>query len=114
MLLSDQLLIFTFNKLKSRGVRATSLSTYAFSTLYTTLPHNFIKEKLSDLIERTFQKKDLFTLFVVIEMLSSRLKSIKGTHNDLAKRCVKPSRFFWTIGTKIYGQIVGIPMGTCS
>ena len=34
------------NKLKSRGFRATSLSTYDFSTLYTTLPHNLIKEKL--------------------------------------------------------------------
>ena len=29
-------------KLKSRGFRATSLSTYDFSTLYTTLPHNLI------------------------------------------------------------------------
>ena len=34
------------NKLKSRGFRATSLSTYDFSTLCTTLPHNLIKEKL--------------------------------------------------------------------
>ena len=30
------------NKLKSRGFRASSLSTYGFSTLYTTLPHNLI------------------------------------------------------------------------
>ena len=35
---------------------ATSLSTYDFSTLYTTLPHNLIKDKLIDLIERTFQR----------------------------------------------------------
>ena len=34
----------------------TSLSTYDFYTLYTTLPHNLIKEKLIDLIERTFQR----------------------------------------------------------
>ena len=27
-----------------------------FSTLYTTLPHNLIKEKLTDLIERAFKK----------------------------------------------------------
>ena len=27
------------------------------STLYTTLPHNLIKDKLIDLIERTFQKE---------------------------------------------------------
>ena len=29
-----------------------NMSTYDFSTLYTTLPHNFIKDKLIDLIER--------------------------------------------------------------
>ena len=33
------------NKLKSKGFRATSLSTYDFSTLYTALSHNLIKEK---------------------------------------------------------------------
>ena len=32
------------NKLKSRGFLASGLSTYDFSTLYTTLPHNLIKE----------------------------------------------------------------------
>ena len=45
------------NKLKWRGFRATSLSTYNFSTLYTTLPHNLIKEKLINLIEWTFKRE---------------------------------------------------------
>ena len=45
------------NKLKSRGFRATSLSTYDFSTLYTTLPHHLIKEKLINLIEWTFKRE---------------------------------------------------------
>ena len=45
------------NKLKSRGFRATSLSTYDFSTLYTTLHHNLIKEKLINLIEWTFKRE---------------------------------------------------------
>ena len=45
------------NKLKSRGFRATSLSTYDFSTLYTTLPHNLIKEKLINLIQWTFKRE---------------------------------------------------------
>ena len=44
------------NKLKSRGLRASSLTTYDFSTLYTTLPHNLIKDKLVDLIQRIFPK----------------------------------------------------------
>ena len=42
-------------KLTSRGFRAASLSAYDFSTFYTTLPHHLIKEKLIDLIERTFE-----------------------------------------------------------
>ena len=46
------------SKLKDIGYQATSLSTYDFSTLYTTLPHNLIKEKLLGLIERTFYKKE--------------------------------------------------------
>ena len=41
------------DKLKARDFNATSLSTYDFSTLYTTLPPNLIKNKLIDLIERT-------------------------------------------------------------
>ena len=45
------------SKLKCRGFRATSLSTYDFSTLYTTLPHNLIKEKkILDLIAWTFKR----------------------------------------------------------
>ena len=35
------------NKLKSKCFLASGLSTYDFSTLYTTLPHNLIKEKLT-------------------------------------------------------------------
>ena len=38
------------SKLESRGFRATGLSTYTFSTLCTSLPHNLIKEKSLDLI----------------------------------------------------------------
>ena len=45
------------DKLKSRGFRAASLSTYDFSTLYTTLPHNLIKDKLVDLFERISERE---------------------------------------------------------
>ena len=50
---SDEIL----DKLKARDFNATSLSTYDFSTLYTTLPHHLIKDKLVDLIERPFQSE---------------------------------------------------------
>ena len=61
------------NKLKSRGFRASSLSTYDFSTLYTTLPHNLIKDKLVNLITRSL----LFILRVMIRMLFSPTSMMK-------------------------------------
>ena len=45
------------NKLESRCFLASSLSTYDFSTLYTTLPHNRINEKLTELIEQTINRE---------------------------------------------------------
>ena len=45
------------NKLKSRGFLASGLSTYDFSTIYTTLPHNLIKEKLTELIAQTLYRE---------------------------------------------------------
>ena len=44
-------------KLKSKGFKVTILSTYNFSTLYTTLPHHLIKDKLIDLIEHTLSRE---------------------------------------------------------
>ena len=45
------------DKLKAKDFNATSLSTYDFSTLYTTLPQNLIKDKLIDLIERPYNRE---------------------------------------------------------
>ena len=55
------------NKWKLRGFLASGLSTYDFSTLYTTLPHNLIKEKLTELIEQT--ERAHFIWLVMIKML---------------------------------------------
>ena len=46
------------NKFKSKNFQASTLSTYDFSTLYTTLPHHLIKDKLIDLINRTFIREN--------------------------------------------------------
>ena len=45
------------HKLQARDFNVTSLSTYDFLTLYTTLPHNLIKDKLIDFIERTSNRE---------------------------------------------------------
>ena len=51
------------NKLKANGFQAsTMISTYDFSTLYTTLPHDLIKNQLVDLIENTFRREEVLYL----------------------------------------------------
>ena len=76
------------------------MSTYDFSTLYTTLPHNLIKEKLLDLIERTFYKKEgkLYLACNDKKAFFSLLQTnIKDITFGLVRMYVTPYRFSWTI-----------------
>ena len=76
------------NKLKSRGfLRPVCLLT--FSTLYTTLPHNLIK----DIIERVTKGKALLILHVKIGMLSSHLMQSESIIYGLVRKCSKLSPF---------------------
>ena len=68
------------NKLKSKGFLASSLSTYDFSTLYTTLPHHLIKEKLTELIEQTLTKRAHFVMRKAHFSLVNNLKYITCGH----------------------------------
>ena len=58
------------DKLKCKGFRASSLSTYDFLTLYTTFPHNVIKKETLILLKLLFTGKVLFTMLVMIKLLS--------------------------------------------
>ena len=50
------------NKLKTKGFQASTIPTYDVSTLYTTLPHNLIRNQLVDLIENTFRREEVLYL----------------------------------------------------
>ena len=52
------------NKLfhKTKCFEASTISTYDFSTLYTTLPHNLIRNQRVDLIENTFKREEVLYL----------------------------------------------------
>ena len=109
------------SKLKCRGFRATSLSTYDFSTLYTTLPHNLIKEKLLDLIEWTFKRalKNYGSLYLACNDRKAFFTSSDQSRYTLwscQNVCDALSylldNIYIRFGTKLYRQIVGIPMGT--
>ena len=101
------------SKLKCRGFRAMSLSTYDFLTLYTTLPHNLIKEKLLDFIEWTFKRAFKTMVHFIWPVMTERHFSLPltkvGIHIGHVRMCATPYPISWII---LYRQIVGIPMGT--
>ena len=96
------------NKLKSRGFRATTLST---------LPHNLIKENLINLIEWTFKregspynacnKRQAF--FTSGDKKRYKLWSCQNVYEALIYLL---DNIYIRFGTKLYRQIVGSPMGT--
>ena len=107
------------SKLKDIGYQATSLSTYDFSTLYTTLPHHLIKEKLLDLIEWTFYKKEgkLYLTCNDKKAFFTSADHYRGYHLWFCQNVCDALSFlldniYIRFGTKLYRQIVVIPMGT--
>ena len=107
------------NKLKLKEFRATSLSAYDFSTLYTTLPHYLIKEKFTDLIECewSFEREILPYLacnesnafFTSEHQIRYKPWSCQNMCEALAYLL---DTIFIRFGNKLYRQIVCIPMGT--
>ena len=105
------------NKLKLRGLRAISLSTYDFSSLYTTLPQNLIKEKLINLIEWTFKREgspyiacnERQAFFTAEDTKRYKLWYCQNVCEALIYLL---DNIYIRFGTNLYRQIVGIPMGT--
>ena len=102
------------DKFKSKNFQASKLSTYDFSTLYTTLPHHLIKDKLIDLINRTFIR-EIPNIWLVTKNVLFFTSDVDNNHNLWS--CQKDlvyllDNIFIRFGTKLYRQTIGIPMGT--
>ena len=107
------------SKLKDVDYQATSLSTYDFSTLYTTLPHNLIKEKLLEMIELTFYKKEgkLYLACNYKKAFFTSEDHYRGYHLWSCQNVCDALSFlldniYIRFGTKLNKQSVGISMGT--
>ena len=93
------------------------MSTYDFSTLHTTLPHNLIKDKLVDLIERIFQREcslniacnDRHSYFTSDAVKYYNLWSCQKVCEALT---FLSDNIYIRFGSKLYRQILGIPIGT--
>ena len=83
--------------MKSRGFLASGLSTNDFSTLYTTLPHNLIKEKRTELIEQTFNREGSLYLACNDKNAFLLLNNLNDLNCGHVRKCVLGSISFWTI-----------------
>ena len=88
-----------------------------FSTLYSTLPHNSIKDKLIDLIERTFQRDCSPYLACNARNAFFTSEKPKKYHAWSCQNVCDALTFlldniFIRNGIKLYRQVVVIPMGT--
>ena len=93
------------------------MSTYNFFTLYTTLLHNLIKDKLIDLIERTVQREGSPYLACNDRNAFFTSEKPKNYHAWSCQNVCDALTFlldniFIQFGTKLYRQVVVIPMGT--
>ena len=93
------------------------MSTYDFSTLYTTLLHNLIKDKLVDLIERIFQRE--CSLFIACNDRNTFFTSdaVRNYNFWSCQRVCEALTFlldniYIRFGSKLYRQNRDIPVGT--
>ena len=105
------------NNLKSRGFHAAGLSACGFFALYAALPNGLIKEELINLIEWTF-KREGSPYTACNERLAfftsgdTRRYKLWFCQNVCEALIYLLDNIYIRFGTKLYRQIVGIPMGT--
>ena len=80
--------------MKSRGFLASGLSAHDFSTLYTALPHNIIKEKLAEFIEQTFNREGSPCLDCNDENAFLILNNLNNINCGQVRKCVMLSIIF--------------------
>ena len=103
--------------LNSKGFNTSTLSTYDFSTLYTTLPHHLIQDKLIGWIEHTFSREKALYL-VCNDQRAFFTSDVYKNYNFWFCQKVWEAlvylldNVFIRFGTKLYRKIIGIPMGT--
>ena len=104
------------NRLNKRN-KAKSITTFDFSTLYTKLPHNKLLKVLHSLIDFCFDggiKK-----FILINKFGAYwVSEKKKDHICFSKQDIKDAvtyllrNCYFTVGSKLFRQIIGIPMGS--
>ena len=101
---------------------ATSVQTFDFSTLYTSIPHDLLKSRISNLVHNAFRKKDGSVRYTHIKVTRAKgyfTHDINGGGDNMytADNIYKMIEFlidniFVQFGGRLFHQVIGIPMGT--
>ena len=101
---------------------ATSVQTFDFSTLYTSIPHDLLKSSISNLVHNAFRKKDGSVRCIHIKVTRAQgyfTHDINGGGDNMytADNICKMIQFlidniFVQFGGFFFHQVIGIPMGT--
>ena len=101
---------------------ATSVQTFDFSTLYTSIPHDLLKSRISNLVHNAFRKKDRSVRYTHIKVTRAKgyfTHDINGGGDNMytADNICKMIKFlidniFVQFGGRLFRQVIGIPMGT--
>ena len=101
---------------------ATSVQTFDFSTLYTSIPHDLLKSRISNLAHNAFRKKDGSVRYTHIKVARAQgyfTHDINGSRDNMytADNICKMIEFlidniFVQFGGHLFRQAIGIPMRT--
>ena len=101
---------------------ATSDQTYDFSTLYTSIPHNLLKSRITALVHNSFKRRDRSNRYTRIKIASGKGYFIDTINPDgdnlytadqicrMVKRLI--DNVFVKYGGCLFRQVIGIPMAT--
>lgn len=93
-----------------------NLATYDFSTLYTSIPHDKLKEQLSLIITRAY--KGMNKKFISVNNYSAKWSGGKSKSNLISCNLLIEmiswliDNTYVTVGNAVFQQRIGIPMGT--
>jgi hypothetical protein len=110
----------SLDNLKSRSFsQVSSIKTFDFSTLYTTLPHDKLKTRLKETIHKAFSHRSYGSKFVVLgynsTYFSNKIQKGKTCYSE--EQVISMLEFlidnkFVSFGGTLFQQVVSIPMGT--
>ena len=100
--------------------RATSIQTFDFSTLYTSIPHDLLKSRMNGIINNAFKHRNGATRYTHIKVCRNKSYFTsdllngdnKYTANDICKMIeFLVDNIYVRFGGELLRQMVGIPMG---